>query len=160
AEERKLGTIELLLTAPLRDGTLVAAKYGACMVVLLVLLLGTLVHPIALAVRQPLPWQPVAWAYLCRVLLGLSFGACGLFISSLTDNQVVAALATVGVLLLCWVLTWNQAATSPGMLRVVGALSMFDHFEGFARGIIDAGDVTYFLGFNIFFVFLTLRVLE
>jgi len=160
AEEWKLGTIELLLTVPLRDGTLIAAKYAACMVILLLLLAGTLVYPVALSFLQPLPWLPILGAYGGLVLLGLSFGACGMFISALTENQVVAALATVGLLLLCWVLTWNQAAASPGVLRVLGVLSMFDHFEGFARGVIDAGDVTYFSGFVAFFIFLTLRVIE
>ncbi len=160
AEERKLGTIELLLTYPLRDGTVVAAKYAACMLVLVALLAGTLVYPVALSLVQPLPWQPLAATYVGLLLLGLSFGACGIFISSLTENQVVAAVATEGLLLLCWVLTWNQAATSAGVLRTVGALSMFDHFDAFARGVIVAGDVTYFIACIIFFIFLTLRVLE
>jgi ABC-2 type transport system permease protein len=160
AEEKKLGTIELLLTYPLRDGTILAAKYAACAAVLVVLLAGTLVYPALLLRLQPLPWLPLLSGYLGLLLLGLSFIACGLFISSLTENQVVAALGTLGVLLLSWVLTWNEAAASPSVLRVLVRFAMFDHFERFARGVIDAGDLAYFVFFCAFFVFLTMRVLE
>lgn len=160
AEEKRLGTIELLLTYPLRDRTIVAAKFAACAVVLAVLLAGTLVYPLYLSWVQPLPWAPLAAGYLGLALLGLSFVACGVFISALTDSQMVAAIATLGVLLLCWSLTWNEAATSGGLLRALSGLSMFDHFEPFARGVIDAGDVAYFLGAVVFGIALTLRVLE
>jgi ABC-2 type transport system permease protein len=160
AEEKRLGTIELLLTYPLRDRTIVAAKYSACAVVLVVLLAGTLVYPLYLSFIHPLPWQPVVSGYLGLLLLGLSFVACGLFISALTDSQMVAALGTLGVLLLCWALTWNEAATSPGLIRALKELSMFDHFEPFARGVIDAGHAAYFAAAIVFFCALTLRVLE
>ncbi|HVN86290.1 MAG TPA: ABC transporter permease [Candidatus Binatia bacterium] len=160
AEEKKLGTIELLLTYPLRDRTIVGAKYAACAAVLLVLLFGTLGYAAYLNVLQPLPWTPLLSGFLGLLLLGLSFIACGVFISALTENQVVAAIGTLGILLLFWVLTWNEAATSPQVLRVLAQVSMFDHFETFARGVIDARDVLYFVFFISFFNFLTLRALE
>jgi ABC-2 type transport system permease protein len=160
AEEKKLGTIEILLTYPLRDGTIIAAKYAACASVLLILLAGTLVYPVLLLRLQPLPWLPLVSGYLGLLLLGLSFIACGLFISSLTESQVVAALGTLGVLLLAWVVTWNEAAASPLVLRVLARLAMFDRFERFAQGVIDAGDLGYFVFFCAFFSFLTMRVLE
>ena len=68
--------------------------------------------------------------------------------------------AMLGLLLLFWMLTWNEAATSPRFLHALVELSMFDHFQTFARGVIDAQDVAYFLSFTAFFNFLTLRVLE
>jgi ABC-2 type transport system permease protein len=160
AEEKRLGTIELLLTYPLHDRTIVAAKFAACAVVLLFLLAGTLVYPFYLSWLQPLPWPPLVAGYLGLALLGLSFVACGLFISSLTDSQMVAAIATLGILLLFWSVTWNEAATSTRLLRVLSELSMFDHFEPFARGVIDAGDVVYFAAAIVFGIALTLRVLE
>jgi ABC-2 type transport system permease protein len=160
AEEKKLGTIELLLTYPLRDSTILAAKCAAGAVVVLLLLAGTLLYPIFLQSLQPLPWSPMIPGYLGLLLLGLSFLACGLFISALTDSQVVAAIATLGVLLLFWAMTWNEAATSPGLLRVLARISMFDHFETFAKGVIDVGDLAYFVFFFTFFSFLTLRVLD
>lgn len=161
AEEKRLGTIELLLTYPLRDGTIVAAKFGACTIVLALLLAGTLAYPLFLTTgMQTLPWQPLAASYLGLLLLGVSFIACGIFISSLTDSQVVAAVGTLGLLVLFWAVSWNEAATNPAALRVAAAFAMFDRFEPFAKGVIDAGDVTYFLAVTAFFVFCTLRVLE
>ena len=160
AEEKKLGTIELLVTYPLRDGTIVAAKLLACTLVLLLLLAGTLAYPIFLAGMQPLPWTPILASYLGLVLLGVSFTACGLFVSALTDSQVVAAVGTLGLLLLFWALSWNEAATSPAVLRAAAGLAMFDHFETFAHGVIDGGDLAYFVAVSAFFAFLTLRVLE
>jgi len=125
-----------------------------------VLLAGTLLYPVFVHGVQPFPWVPLIAGYLGLFLLGLSFIACGVFVSSLTENQVVAGMATIGILVLCWILSWNEAATSPQLLRVLIRLSMFDHFQPFIRGVIDAQDVVYFVSFVSFFSFLTLRVLE
>lgn len=160
AEEKKLGTIELLLTYPVRDGTIVAAKFAACTIVLALLLAGTLVYPAFLATIQPLPWQPAVASYLGLLLLGVSFIACGIFISSLTESQVVAAVGTLGLLMLFWAVSWNEAATNPAALRAASTLAMFDHFEPFAKGVIDGGDIAYFAAVSTFFTFCTLRVLE
>jgi len=160
AEERKLGTIELLLTYPLRDSELFLAKFAACGVVFAIMLAGTLLYPFYIHSLEPFPWLPLIAGYLGLFLLGVSFIACGVFISSLTESQVVAGVATIGILLLFWILSWNEAATSPELLRVVMRVSMFDHFQGFARGVIDAQDVAYFVFFVGVFGFLTLRVLE
>jgi len=159
AEEKKLGTIELLLTYPLRDGTILGAKFAACAVILALLLAGTVTYPLFLNQIQTLPPGPLAAGYLGLLLLGLSFIACGLFISSLTESQVVAAIATLGSLFLFWVLTWNEAATSPPLLRALVEVSMFDHFEKFTRGVIDAEDLAYFAFFITGSNFLTMRVL-
>lgn len=160
AEEKRLGTIELLLTYPLRDGAIIGAKYAACCIVVALLLAGTLAYPAFLSRMQELPWAPLAAGYLGLLLLGLSFVACGLFISSLTESQVVAAIGTLGTLLMFWFMTWNEAATSPPLLRALAQVSMFDHFEPFARGVIDLDDLAYFVFFIAAFLFLTLRVLE
>jgi len=160
AEEKKLGTIELLLTYPLRDGEIFVAKFAACAAVFAVMLAGTLLYPIYIYTLQPFPVVPMVAGYLGLFLLGLSFIACGVFVSSLTESQVVAGMATIGILLLFWILSWNEAATSPGLLRVLVRVSMFDHFQTFARGAIDVQDLAYFLSFIGFFSFLTLRVLE
>ena len=160
AEEKKLGTIELLLTYPVRDGELVAAKAVACALVVGIMLAGTLLYPVFVYGIQPFAVGPLVAGYLGLGFLGVSFVACGVFVSSLTDNQVVAGVATLGFLLLCWILSWNEAATSPAVLQVLARLSMFDHFQNFSRGVIDAVDVLYFVCFIAFFTYLTLRVLE
>ena len=163
AEEKKLGTIELLLTYPLRDGTIVAAKFAAC----------ALVHrrccsparssiPLFLAPMQPLPWaagrRP---SYLGLLLLGVSFTACGLFVSSLTESQVVAAVGTLGLLLLFWAVSWNEAATSPrGAARRRAAGDVRPLRDLRARRHRRAATSPTSSPSPSFFVFCTLRVLE
>ena len=93
-------------------------------------------------------------------MLSLSFIACGLFISSLTDNTVVAGLGSLGTLLFFWILSWNDGATQFGLLNTIASVSMVTHFQSFALGIIDSKEIVFFLLFILFFSFLTLRSLE
>ncbi len=160
AEERKLGTIELLYTYPLRDGEILAGKFLACFTVFGVMLGATAIYPIYLSTIHSYEWVPVLAGYLGLALLGTVFIACGLFVSSLTESQVVAGVASVGLLLFFWVMSWNEAASSDAVMQVVKAFSMFDHFFNFSKGVIDSGDVCYYLFFAAFFVFLTLRSMD
>jgi ABC-2 type transport system permease protein len=160
AEERRLGTLELLLTYPLRDGAIVAAKLGACLVVVLALLAGTLVYPIIVYWIQPFPVEPLVAAYVGLLLFALLCASYGLFVSSLTDSQVLAGFFTALPLLLLWLLSWNEAASAQETLPIVRALSIFNHFEPFSVGVIEARDVFYFLFGAGMFVWGTLRVLE
>ena len=160
AEEKRLGTIELLLTYPMRDTELFWGKFAACTLATVFLLSWTALYPVIMYQLQPFEWTAVLAGYIGLLLIAISFVACGLFISSLTDNQVVAGFATVGVLLFFWILSWNEGATNEGVLRVVSQLSMVTHFQSFAQGFIDSKEVTFFLFFVLFFSFLTLRSLE
>jgi ABC-2 type transport system permease protein len=160
AEERRLGTIELLYTYPLRDAEIMTAKFVACLLVFLVFLGGTLLYPAIVYMIQPFDPMPFAARYLGTTLFLASCIACGLFVSSLTDSQVVASSCTFVVLLLFWIITWNEAAVSSTLLTGLSQLSTFDHFFSFARGVIDLKDVTYFVLFIAFFLFLTLRSME
>jgi gliding motility-associated transport system permease protein len=160
AEERRLGTLELLLTYPLRDGAIVAAKLGACLAVVGALLAGTLLYPAWLWHVEPFALRPLVAGYLGLVLFAAVCAAYGLFISSLTDSQVLAGMLTVLPLFLLWVLSWNEAAAATGTLPVVRAISLFNHFQPFSVGLIEARDVFYFLFATGAFVWATLRVLE
>ena len=157
AEERRLGTLELLLTYPLRDGAIVAAKLGACLVVVATLLAGTLVYPLLVYHVEPFAFEPLFAAYLGLLLFAGVCASYGLFISSLTDSQVLAGFLTA---LLLWLLSWNEAAAASGTLPVVRAISLFNHFQPFSVGVIDLRDVFYFLYATGLFVWATLRVLE
>jgi ABC-2 type transport system permease protein len=159
AEERKLGTFELLCSLPVRDVELVAGKYLAAVVAYLLMLAGTTLALAALWALHPYPLGPVVAGYLGLVLLGLAFLACGLAVSAMTENQVVAAMVTYGLLLFLWFVSWNEAALSPQLIPAFRGLSLFDHFHGFARGVIDSRSVVYFGGFTFFFLFLAVRVL-
>lgn len=160
AEERRLGTLELLLTYPVRDGVVVAAKLGACLVVIALLLGCTVVYPVWLWRVQSFAWQPLVAGYVGLLLLGTLCASYGLFVSSLTDSQVLAGFLTSMPLLLLWLLSWNEAANVADSLALVRAISMFNHFQPFAVGIIDLRDVFYFLFLSACFVWGTLRVLE
>jgi ABC-2 type transport system permease protein len=159
AEERKLGTLELLWTFPVRDREVIAGKFLAALASYALMLLPTLIGPAVLYVMHPFALGPLAAGYAGMLLLGAAFIACGLAASALTDSQGVSALLTYGVLVLSWFLAWNEAALSDRIAPVVVALSLFDRFYGFAQGTIDSRDVAYFAAFITLFLFLALRVL-
>jgi len=160
AEERKLGTIELLFTYPLRDGEIVAGKYLAAATIFLVMLAGTIVYPAYLYTVQPYALGVVTSGYSGLILLGLVFIAVGLFVSSLTDSQVVAGVFSLFLVGALWLMSWNEGAGSERLMNVVKAFSTFDHFWNFSKGVIDSSDVLYYLLLVAFFTVLTLRVLE
>jgi len=160
AEERRLGTLELLWTYPLRDVAIVGGKYLACVGVLALVIAGTLTHPLLLARLYPVDMASVLTGYVGLLLLTSAFVACGLFVSSLTDSQLVAGASTYGVLLFFWLLNWNEAAVSESALAWLRALSLFDRFEVFAQGGIDTRDVAYFVLFTLLFLSFTLLGLE
>ncbi len=160
AEEKRLGTIELLLTYPMRDADLFWGKFVACAIATLFMLSFTLIYPVLMFSLQPFNWTLIVPGYVGLVMLSLAFIACGLFISSLTDNIVVAGLGSLGMLLFFWILSWNDGATQFGLISTIASVSMVTHFQSFALGFIDVKEITFFLLFIIFFSFLTLRSLE
>jgi ABC-2 type transport system permease protein len=160
AEERRLGTLELLLTYPLSDRAIVAAKFVACLVVVGSFLAATLVYPAWVYHLQPFPLGPLAAGYLGLLLFAFVCVAYGLFVSSLTDSQVLAGFLTAMPLLLLWLLSWNEAASAAGTLPYVQAVSLFNHFLPFAMGVVEGRDVFYFVCLAGLFIWGTLRVLE
>jgi ABC-2 type transport system permease protein len=160
AEERRLGTLELLLTYPLRDGAVVAAKLLACLVVIGMLLGATFLYPAWVYHLEPFSLTPLVACYLGLFLLAAACASYGLFISSLTDSQALAGFMTAMPLMLLWLLSWNEAASASGSLPLVRAISLFNHFQPFAVGIIDLRDVFYFVFAIGAFIWGTLRVLE
>jgi len=160
AEEKKLGTIELLTTYPVRDTEILAGKYLACLLVFLLMLSLTFVN----VVLAGIIWDfseiaPIMAGYLGIFLLGCALIACGVFISSLTDNQIVAAVGTMGLFILFWFLTWNEMIGTEELIRVLQRLSLFDRVFDFFEGKINTRDIAYFLLVTCFFLFLTLRSL-
>src|SRR5262245_16962971 len=113
SEEKRSGTIELLLTSPLSDLQIIMGKFLAAMGLYLVMLLVTLPHIALLFIYGNPEWKPIATAYLGLLLLGGCFISLGLFISSLTKNQVVAGMATFAVFLMLWIITWIGSFAGP-----------------------------------------------
>jgi ABC-2 type transport system permease protein len=160
AEEKNLGTIELLYTAPLRDWEILAAKYLACLGVFVVLIGSTALYPYLVYRIQPFDTSQLVSVYLGVFLLIAAMVAIGVFVSSLTETQLIAAMFTYGIVLLLWNLSWNEAAVPNSWLGLVSQLCAYDHFEPFARGVIDLRDVAYFVAITVFMWFLTMRSME
>jgi len=160
AEEKREGTTELLFTYPVSDTVIVAAKFLAAMTVYASMLIGTLSCFIMLRAISAYELAPAISGLLGLLLVGAAFTALGLFISTLTESQIVAAVISFGVLLLFLVLPWIAQAAGPGLGRIIQELSIIEHFDGFAKGLIDTGDIVYLINFTVLFLFLTLRILE
>jgi ABC-2 type transport system permease protein len=160
AEEKKTGTAELLFTYPISDKGALLGKFVAAVSVLLLLLIGTLPAMMLLEVFSNPPWPNIISGYLGLFLMSSTFVSLGLFASSLTDNQIIAAAASFGALLLLWVLGWIESLVGPTLAGVFNYFSLLSHFENFAKGILDSRDVLFHLLSIVFFLFVTLRVLE
>ena len=157
AEERKSGTIELLYTYPVTDMATVAAKFAACMTTFSILIAATFPGVIMLTNIAGSSWKPILCGYGGLFLLGCAFISLGTFASTLTRNQIVAAIITFGVLLVLWFIGQAKEQTSPALGSVLGYISISDHFEGLSKGLLDSRDILYYVAFSTFFLFLTLR---
>ena len=160
AEEKRAGTMELLLTYPLRDGEVLAGKFLAAFVLYVFILIVTLFYPATVAWFTKIEWGAVLTGYLGLLLIGGSFLAIGLFVSSTTENQIVAGFGTFGVLLALWLLGWFADSAQGSLRTVVQQTAIIEHMDGFAKGVIDTKDLVYYLTVIAFALFLTLRSLE
>lgn len=157
AEELKSGTIELLYTYPVSDLATVVGKFAACLTTFAILIAATLPGVIMLHSIAGTSWKPILCGYGGLFLMGCSFLALGTFASSLTRNQIVAAVITFGVLLVLWFIGEAKSAVSPAAGSILKYLSVSDHFEGLAKGLLDSRDILFYVAFSVFFLFLTLR---
>jgi ABC-2 type transport system permease protein len=160
AEEKKIGTEELLFTSPLSVNEIILGKYAASLVVLAVMLLLTgLLSLFTFAFGNP-EATPLLCGYLGLFLMGAAFISLGIFYSSLTENQIVSAILTFGTLLLFWILSWASSSAGGLWKGVLNYLSFFEHFDGLTRGILDTADIVYYLSFSFFGLFLTHAVIQ
>jgi len=160
AEEKRSGTIELLLTSPLTDWQIIVGKFLGALGLYAVMLAVTLVHMAILFVFGNPEWKPIATGYLGLLLMGGSFLSLGLFISSLTKNQIVAGMITFSVFLLLWVINWVSTFVGPTAQTVLNHLSITEHFDDFAKGIIDTKHLVYYLSFIAMGLFLTMKSVD
>lgn len=159
AEEKRTGTIELLMTSPVRDVEVVMGKYLASLTLLFMMLALTLPFPAITSFYGKVDVGPIISGYVGLILLGASFLSIGILISSMCKNQIVAALTSFGILLLLWIIGF--IARGRGTIgEVLRYLSLMEHFEDFARGIIGLKHVVYYLSVTAVFLFATIRSVE
>ena len=162
AEEKKTGTLELLFTFPIREYEAVAGKFLAGFFLLASALLLTLPLPATVWFLGPLDWGPVIGGYLGLLFMGGAYLAIGLWVSALTENQIVAFILGVVFSFALFILgepivTATLPAFAVGFVQTLGLGS---HFESIGRGVLDSRDILYYLSVIGFFLFLNFKTLE
>lgn len=160
AEEKRTGTIELLVTSPIRDLEIILGKWLAAMTLYTVMLGVSLLSMATLFVYGKPDWRPMAVGYLGLLLQGGCLLAIGTFISTCTKNQIVAGVAGFSVCLLLWVLDWMSSFQDSMWAKGVSYLSVLQHFDSFSKGVLDSKDIIYYLSAIFIGLFLTARSLE
>jgi gliding motility-associated transport system permease protein len=160
AEEKRSGTIELLLTSPVTDLQIILGKWlGALLLYLCVLVMSMLNVALLFAWGKP-DIRPVLVAYLGLLLQGGCLLAIGAFISTLTRNQIIAGGVTFFVCLMLWLLNWFTSFDSGTLSSVINYLSIVTHFDNFSKGVIETKDVIFYLSMIFFALFITSRSME
>ncbi len=160
SEEKRSGTIELLLTSPITDFQIIVGKFLGAMGLYAAMLFVTMLYMAILFIYGNPEWRPIAAGYLGLLLMGGCFISAGLFVSSLTKNQIVAGMMTFAVFLMLWVIDWIGESSSPTTKAIVEHLSITRHFDDFARGVVDTNHVIYYLSFITFGLFLTAKSVD
>jgi ABC-2 type transport system permease protein len=160
AEEKRQGTIELLITSPVHDLEIILGKWLAS-VIMYCALLAVLAADYSFLFMYGNPdWKPVATGFLGIVLQGACLLAFGAFISTLTRNQIVAGAVGFALALVLWILNWTTSFGNSVAVQVLNYLSIVSHMDGFSRGVIDTKDLIYYVSMIFLGLFLTARSLE
>lgn len=145
AEERRQGTLEVLLTTPAPEASLVLGKFAAALGLYVVMLLVPMAHVALLFLFGRPEWGPVATGFLGLFLTGGVYLAVGIFFSSVTQNQVVAAVTAFTAFLVLWLCQLLGTVSSGRVAEVLAYVSLAGHFDNFGRGVLDTSDVVFYL---------------
>lgn len=160
SEERKLGTLELLLTSPVRDSELIIGKFLGSMTLLVIMIGLTILYPIILNIFGDPDIGMVFSGYLGIFLLGMTCLAIGLFASTLSANQIVAAVVAGAILFGLWFISLAAEYVPEGLANIINYLSLSYYYTDFLSGIIDTKGIIYYLSVTILFLFLAIRSIE
>lgn len=160
AEEKRGGTYELLMTSPITSGQILMGKFLACYALYLLIELMAFGYIGVLATHAQLDWGPIFSGALAVVLLGATFISVGILASSLTENQIIAAVLSFFLLILLWIIDWAARFSDDLFFVILKFLSLLEHTRDMIRGVVDTHDVVFFLSAVAFFLFLTHTVLE
>jgi ABC-2 type transport system permease protein len=159
AEERRLRTLEILLTSPLSEVSIVLAKFLASLSLIVVMLLLSYTYALALAFLGAPDWGPIYSGYIGLFLLGAALVAVGLMTSSLVSNQVIAALLSLSLFLLLWIIDYLGWLLPDPFHALFVNLSLLVHFRPFATGSLFLSDAGYFLSVTLLGLFISVRAL-
>jgi ABC-2 type transport system permease protein len=159
ADERRAGTLELLLTAPVKESQLVLAKYLAAMAVVLVMIGLTGAYAVVLGLYGMPEWGPIYSGYLGLALLSSTLVSLGLAVSAFTSNQVIAAIVTIGISFFLWMVDTLAAMLPDGLERVFISLSLLARFTPFATGAMYTSDAGFFVSTTLLALFVARRAL-
>lgn len=160
AEEKKQGTLELLMTKPVKDWEVVLGKFCGAAFMYLIMLASTIVYVLILFKYGKPDMGPVYSAYIGLILVGFCFIALGVFASTLSENQIIAAVIGFAMVLLLWVLSWASSQFTGSMQEIVSYISLSSHYDNFVKGIVDLKDVVYYLSFILFWLFVSVKSVE
>jgi len=160
SEEKKRGTIELLLTAPLTDLQVILGKFFAARSFFVILLLTTWIPMSVLYIYGSPASGPILTAYLGLLLYGLSIIAIGLFISSLTENQIIAAVISFGAIMLLWLVDVMAGSAESTTKEVLTYLSILSHLDDFTKGVLATSHIIFYLSLTLVALFLTYRSVD
>lgn len=160
SDEKKSGTIELLMTSPVSNLQSILGKFCAGALLYVVMLGFTFVYMILLfSFGNPEFW-PIMIGYLGLLLLGLTYVSFGVFFSTITDNQIIAAVSTVAFILFFWAIGWVSGFVSPEMGKALSGFSLIEHFEDFSKGILDTKHIIFYVSFIFMGLFLSFVSIE
>jgi len=160
AEEKKLGTMEILMTYPLRDIEIVVGKFMACLTLFFIMLTLTLFYPLLLLPSYPLEWLPLVSGYVFIFLLGCTSISMGIFISSLTENQIIAAMGTYGIFLFLIIIAFTAGVSPEWLEPLLVHLSFIEHLDQFTKGLINTRGIVYPVNIAALFFIFTLESLK
>lgn len=160
AEERKLGTFELLLTAPIRDSELIIGKFLGSLGMLVIMLLLTVLYPILLEVYGDPDVGAILSGYLGILLLGMTCLAVGIFTSTLSSNQIVSAVVAGAILFSLWFVSYAAGYLPEALANVVNYFSLSYYYSDFLTGLIGTQGIIYYISVTILFLFLAIRSIE
>ena len=160
SEEKRSGTIELLLTSPVTDVEIILGKFLGAMGLYVAMLAVTVLYIGILFWFGNPEWKPIVAGYLGLLLMGGSFISVGLLVSSLTKNQIVAGFLTFTVFLMFWIINWIGESSGPTTREILNYLSITEHLNDFTRGILDTKHIIYYLSFITFGLFLTAKSVD
>ena len=160
AEEQRSGTLEILLTSPVQDWEVILGKYLAGLSVYILMLAPTIYYPIVLEIFGTPDWGPILSNYLGLILLGGALVSLGTFTSTLSSNQIVAAVVGVVLILALWLIPAAGDLVGQPLRGMLQYLGLSTHFDDFAKGVIDTKDLVYYLSVTAGGLFLATRMLE